>query len=155
MATVTDKIAYARGLKDGLNLQDVGISKLFDAVLDALDAAAVDLNNHETDINELDECLNEVFTELDTLEEDVVALEEVVDDWDDMICECCEDDDEYDDDSDDDWDDIPDDFEPDGNVIALVCPDCGEDIALDLDVFRTGMEIDCPNCDRVLFSNDN
>ena len=144
MATVTDKIAYAKGLKDGLSLQDAGAAKLFEAVLDALDAIAETLGDHDEDIESMDECLEDIYDELEALDE--------------FICEICEDEDDDDEDDGfmDDWEDEADGYDAqEGDVIGIVCPGCGEDVALDMDVFRTGVEVECPNCGHVLFNDEN
>ena len=122
--TVSEKVAYLKGLAEGLGLNgESREDKLLAAVIDTLDVMAQEidsLNENQLDIGE----------ELDALSDDLSDVESVVfdedDDDDDDCCCCCDDD-----------------------MFSVVCPACDEEITLDESVLDLG-EIECPNCGEKL-----
>ncbi|MCR5149623.1 MAG: hypothetical protein K6B52_00160 [Clostridiales bacterium] len=127
--SMTEKVAYLKGLADGLAIDESKPeSKLIKSIIGVLDdmAAAVDA---------IDEDIDEVCEQLDAVDEDLGELEEFVYD-EDCCCGCDDDDyDDFDDDEDEDEDDYYD----------VECPDCGEVITIDSDILEEG-SIECPNC---------
>ncbi len=122
--TVSEKVAYLKGLAEGLGLGgDSKEDKLIGAIIETLDLMADEidsLNENQLDIGE----------ELDVLSDDLAEVENIVydDDWDeDDDCCCCDEDD----------------------MFSVVCPACNEEITLDESVLDMG-EIECPNCGETL-----
>ena len=132
--SVIEKVAYLKGLADGLNLEsDTKEGKLFSAIIDALEEIA-------EEIEELNDNALDIGDELDALSDDLAEVEDIVygefdeDDFDDEDEE--EDEDDYD------FDD--EDFED-----SVVCPACNNELLLDESVLELG-QIECPNCGEML-----
>ena len=126
--TITEKVAYLKGLADGLDLDKDPSKegKLISKIIDILEDIGLAVEDLEEEVEVIGE-------ELDAMSEDLADVEEMVfDEFDD------EDDDE---DEDDEFDfaDLGDDF------FEIECPECGEDLVIDESIFEVG-EIDCPNC---------
>jgi len=120
--TISEKVAYLKGLADGLNL-DTETSKegkLFAAIIDILEEVGMSIE----DLEETTEALGE---ELDAVSDDLADVEEYLLDEDDEDDEdddsCCEDDDFF----------------------EVECPNCEETLVIDQDVLEAG-EVQCPNC---------
>lgn len=122
--TLNEKVAYIRGLADGLKLDDNKDEvKVINAIIDLLEDVAMS----QTDIEDL---YDELSQQVDEIDEDLGNVEEIL--YDDECCDC---DDEYDDDD-----------EP---FYEVTCGKCGEKICVSEDVLLEG-EIECPNCGEVL-----
>ena len=121
--TVSEKVAYLKGLAEGLGIgSETKEEKMLTAILEALDVIA-------EEIDSLDENQLDIGEELDALSDDLADVESVVyDEWDDDEDECCCDEDD---------------------MFSVVCPACNEEITLDESVLDLG-EIDCPNCGEKL-----
>ena len=121
--TISERIAYIKGLAEGLGLDE---SKPESRI-----------------INELIDALGEIVGELNDTQDDVMLLEEHIDavdeDLDDLETFVYED---FDDDG-----DSCDDVEED--IYEVECPNCGETICVDEDIVLDG-SIDCPNCGEKL-----
>ena len=132
---LTEKAAYLKGLKDGLNLNtETAEGKLIAALIDLVDEMAASV----TDIEDMSYAVSE---ELDAIEDELDAIEEVLDD---------EFEEDYEDDDDEDEVDDDEDYEFDDDVIYEVkCPTCGEVINLDEEMLDAG-KIECPNCGEAL-----
>ena len=130
---LTEKAAYLKGLKDGLNLNtETPEGKLIEALIDLVDEMAASV----TDIEDMSYAITE---ELDAIEDMLDAIEEVLDE---------DFEDEYEDDEYEDEDDEG--YEFDDEVIYEVkCPTCGEVINLDEEMLEAG-GIECPNCGEKL-----
>ncbi|MGE4483516.1 MAG: CD1247 N-terminal domain-containing protein [Oscillospiraceae bacterium] len=127
--TVSEKVAYLRGLCDGLKIDsESDEGKLFTAVIDVLGDIASDLEDIEE--NALD-----IGDELDAISDDLADVENYV---------FGEDEDEDDEDEDDDYE-----FDEDEFVYSVTCPSCNEEITVSEDILELG-EIDCPNCGEKL-----
>lgn len=136
--TTSEKVAYLKGLADGLGLdKENKQDKLLTAVIEVLETVAKDLD--ELEANSLD-----LADEIDAISDDLADVEEIVySDYD-------EDDDDYDDDYDD--------YEgecccghhhDEPTFYEVTCPACGNTITIDEDVLALG-KIECPNCGEVL-----
>jgi len=136
--TMTEKVAYLKGLMAGLELDETKKeTKVFNAILDVLSEMAASVTDCEDDIISLGE-------EVDELTESVSDLEdEVYDEEDDDDC-CCGDDD--DDDCDCDCCDCGD-CDDDDETFEFTCPDCGEKLFLDEEVLEAGC-VKCKACGR-------
>lgn len=117
---IMEKIAYLKGMADGLEL-DKKESKLLSALVDVLE----DLALEQLDMKDT---LDEVGDGLDVVSDDLEDVEKVVygEDYDE---------DDEDDDSQD--------------CYATACPTCGEMIYFDEDILEDG-EVLCPNCGEKL-----
>ncbi|MBE6786983.1 MAG: hypothetical protein E7537_01390 [Ruminococcaceae bacterium] len=122
---ICEKIAYIKGLAEGLKLDD---TKPEGKVL----AAIIDLLGDITDeICDIEEGCEEIIEQIDAVDEDLADLEEYVYE------------DEYDDDDDDDCDcdcDCCDD-----EVYEIECPACNDVIYLDEEMLEEEGMV-CPNC---------
>ena len=114
--TVTEKVAYLKGLAKGLDLaQDKAETKMFNAIMEVLEDMALTVSDLEDEVAELGE-------QIDAVDEDLADVEEFV--FDDDECGGCDDDDE---------------------MYEVECPACHETIYLDESILEDG-EIECPNC---------
>ena len=124
--TITEKVAYLKGLADGLDLDKDPSKegKLISKIIDILEDIGLAVEDLEEEVEVIGE-------ELEAMSEDLEDVEEIVFD-------------EFDDDDDDDDDEI--DFADLGDdFFEIECPECGEDLVIDESIFDVG-EIACPNC---------
>lgn len=117
--TISEKVAYIKGLADGLVLDDNNKQdKLLKAIIDVLDDIALT-------VEDLEDCSAELAEQIDAVDEDLAALEDVVyeedDDCDDCCCDC------------------------DDDMYEVECPNCHDIIYVDEDMLCEE-SIDCPNC---------
>ena len=137
---ICEKIAYIKGLAEGLSLDDsTKEGKILNAIIDLLG----DITEEICDIE--DGC-DELLEQIDAVDEDLASLEDIIyeDDEDDCECDCdcdCEDDEVYE-------IECPacnDVIYLDADMLAeegMVCPNCGTDLEFDFD----GCDCDC-DCD--------
>lgn len=158
--TTSEKVAYLKGLADGLGLgRETKEEKLIAAIIDTLECIALD-------IEDLEEAADELGEEIDAISDDLSAVEEVV--FDECCCGdyddecCCGDDDECC-------------SEPrhedecgcgghghhhgggccgghghhHGVMYEVTCPACNNTITIDEEILNLG-SIQCPNCDGIL-----
>ena len=170
--TTSEKVAYLKGLADGLGLdKDNKQDKLLTAIIDVLEAVALDIEDLEENALDLGE-------EIDAISDDLAAVEEIVyeeDGFEDDACcggyddECCCGDDHHHDDGcccgeDHHHDDGcccgEDHHHDDGCCCGghhhgdpvfyeVTCPACEKTITVDEDVLALG-KIECPSCGEVL-----
>ncbi|MBS5623207.1 MAG: hypothetical protein KHW69_09235 [Clostridium sp.] len=118
--TNTEKVAYIRGLAEGLELDDSKKEvKVLNAIIDLLDDLAMSLAD-------LEDGYSDMADQLDAVDEDLGSLE----------------DDFYGDDEDDEDDE-------DTCYYEVTCPNCYETICLSEDIIEDG-QMDCPNCGETL-----
>ncbi|HZK45760.1 MAG: hypothetical protein KIG48_08490 [Eubacteriales bacterium] len=132
-----EKVAYLRGVVDGMDLGNDKYGKLFKLIVDTLDEIADTVDENEEAIIDMDECIDDICDELSDIDECL-----------DGLCECC-DCSSCDDDDDCDCDCCGDecDFADDGYV-EVECPHCGETIYFDEDMLESDGELICPNCNE-------
>lgn len=120
---ICEKIAYIKGLAEGLSLDETTKEgKILTAIIDLLG----DITEEICDIE--DGC-DELMEQIDAVDEDLASLEEII--YEDDECDCCDDDDDYD--------------CCDDEVYEIECPACNDVIYLDADMLaEEGMT--CPNC---------
>lgn len=127
--TISEKVAYLKGLAEGLDLQKEKSkeSKMLTAMIDVLEEMAFSIE----DLEEASELLNEG---LDAVSEDLEDVETILfcDEDDDCLCDC-------DDDCDCDCTCDEDGF------FSVACPSCEEELMIDESVLEAG-KIVCPNC---------
>ena len=118
--TISEKVAYLKGLAEGLELdtEKSKEGKLISVMIGILEEIGLSIEDLEENTQALGE-------EIDVLSDDLSDVEDVVFDED-------EDEDEDDEDYDDDW------FE-------VECPTCEEPLVIDDKALADGM-IQCPNC---------
>lgn len=118
MMTITEKVAYLKGLMEGLDLdKTTKEGKILSAMADILE---------DLSLTVADNC-----DQIDAIDEDLESLEEYV--YEDF---------DFDD---DDYDDLYGD-ENDAGEYEFECPNCHEVVFIDESVFDEGKEIECPNC---------
>lgn len=132
--TITEKVAYVRGLMEGLDLDaDKKEVKVLNAVIELLDDMAATVSELEEGYQDMADQLDEVDADLGDLEEEFYGG------CDDDECDCCC--------GDDDDEDLED--EMDDCYYEVTCPSCQETICLSEDLIAEG-KIDCPNCGETL-----
>ncbi|MBR2868857.1 MAG: hypothetical protein IKB88_07345 [Clostridia bacterium] len=125
--TLTEKVAYLKGLAEGLALDESKPEiKVIKAMMDILDDLALTVADLEDGMDLISEQLDAVDEDLDELEGFVY---EEFDDDDDCCCDdCCDEDEEF---------------------YDVECPACHEVIGIDIDTLEEG-SIECPNCGELL-----
>lgn len=118
--TITEKVAYLRGLAEGLNLDDNNKQdKLIKAIIGVLDDMALT-------VSDLEDGCAELCEQIDAVDEDLSAVEDLIyedEDYDECDCDCdCADDEVY----------------------EIECPNCHDLIYLDQD--ELDQDIKCPGC---------
>ena len=122
---ISEKVAYLKGLAEGLNLDtESKEGKLIAAIIDVLDDMAEKFADVEDELCDVEDGLDAVSDDLSDVEE---ALYEM-DDEDD------EDEEDYDDDE---------------SYFETTCPVCQEEIVFDEDTLDSG-ESRCPKCGEKL-----
>ena len=114
---ICEKIAYIKGLAEGLGLDDATKEgKVLTAIIDLLE----DITEEICDIE--DGC-DELMEQIDAVDEDLASLEDIIyEDDDDCDCDCCED-----------------------EVYEIECPACNDIIYLDGEMLEEEGMV-CPNC---------
>lgn len=125
--TVSEKVAYLRGLAEGMSLdENENSTKLFNAMIDVLDEIASELSDIEEDCEDLNDYIEEVDEALGDLEEFVYG--DGCDCDCDCDCDCCDDD----------------------QFVDVTCPACGEEITIDVDAIDEDGQVECPACGELL-----
>ena len=116
---ICEKIAYIKGLADGLDLdKTTNEGKILAAIIDLL-------GDMTEEICDIEDGCDELMEQIDAVDEDLASLEEIVyDDEDGCDCDCEDCDDE---------------------VYEIECPNCNDTIYLDADMLEEEGMI-CPNC---------
>ena len=122
MGYTKEKVAYLRGLADGLQLGDDMNGKLFKAIIETLDDMASAIDENEEAIIDLDESIDELCDEISDLDDVLDALIDA------------------DEDDDDDYEDE--------DFVEVECEGCGETIYFDQDMLESDDELICPNCNH-------
>ena len=131
--TTTEKVAYLKGLMEGMKLDtETNEGKLLSVIADILGDMAEDMEDMASDLFDLGE--------------DVDAISDDLSDVEDYLC-----DDEDDDDEDEDWDEDDEDEDEDEEPLffEVTCPACEKTITVDEDVLNLG-SIQCPNCGEMM-----
>ena len=139
--TVSEKVAYLKGLADGLGIKDsTNEGKLMLAVIDVLEAMADDIEAVDAHAKDLSDSISDISEDMEYLEDlcigdmddDDEDYDEIDDDDDDAdvctgCCGSCGDEQEY----------------------EVTCPKCGETITVYEEDLDFG-SIRCPKCDDEL-----
>lgn len=119
--TILEKVAYLRGLSEGLGIDDQSKEgRMFKGIIDILDDMALTVSDLEDDVAEISDGLDEIDEDLGALEDEFYADEE--------------DDDEL--------------FNED-ELYEVTCPSCGDAIYVNEDMLDEGF-IHCPSCNEKL-----
>ena len=127
--TVTEKVAYLKGLAEGLALDESKPeTKIINAMMDVLDELA-------RPVSDLEDGMDLISEQLAAVDEDLDELEGFVyEELDDCDCDDCDCDDCYDDEE---------------EYYDVECPSCGEVICVDREILEEG-SITCPSCNELL-----
>ena len=126
--TTTEKVAYLKGLMEGMKLDtETNEGKLLSVIADIL--------------GDMSEDMEDMASDLFDLGEDVDAISDDLSDVEDFLC-------------DEDWDDEEDEDDPDEDdgeplFFEVTCPACENTITVDEDVLNLG-SIQCPNCGEMM-----
>lgn len=123
---LTEKIAYIKGLAEGLNLDESKPEvKVINAIVELLDDMAYS-------VSDMEELYDELSAQVDEIDQDLADVESDV--YDDEDCDCC---------------DCFDDEDEENPFYEVTCGACGQKINVSEDVLLEG-EIECPNCGELL-----
>lgn len=129
---MTEKIAYIKGLTEGLELDNSKNEvKVINQILELLDQMAAE-------VEELQDCYDDAVDVVDAINDDLSDLEEYVydiDDEEDSCSDCCS------------CGDSDDDEE--NPLYEITCPQCDNKFVSGEDSIVTG-EVECPECGAVL-----
>ena len=128
-----EKIAYLKGLMDGMKLPEDDNTKILRAIADCLDSMADELETESARV--------------DMLEGDLDEINEDIDELDEVIGFLLEEEDEDEDDEDDEDFDWEDDFD------YFTCPECGEIVPVDGEMLSEESDPICPKCNAKLFGD--
>lgn len=131
--TLSEKVAYIKGLAEGLKLDvEKDEVKVINAIIDLLAEMADSTDSIEASVEEIGSQLDEVDYALADLEED---FDDFLDEMDNDYCDC------------DDCFDCDDD--EDEEFYEVTCPSCGKEICVEEDILLCG-EVECPECGEIL-----
>lgn len=120
--SMLESVAYLKGLAEGLDVNEsTKEGKLLLAIVGVLDEMAESINDIEDVCQEFDELIDVIDEDLGDLEDDFYGCD----------------------------DDEDDDFDDEDSLYEVVCPKCEDTIFLDEDMLIEG-EIACPNCGQKL-----
>lgn len=125
--TVTEKVAYLKGLMEGLSIDtEKPEGKILKAMADILDDLSVSVSDLEEDMDDIKEYVDE-------LDDDLTEVEDIV----------------YDDAEEDDDSDFEDEDDEDegGDFVEVECPYCGETVYFDPEDVDPE-NIVCPSCNQ-------
>ena len=130
--TTTEKVAYLKGLMEGMKLDtETNEGKLLSVIADILGDMAEDMEDMASDLFDLGE--------------DVDAISDDLSDMEDYLC-----DEDWDDEDDEDWEDEEEDEDEEEPLFfEVTCPACEKTITVDEDVLNLG-SIQCPNCGEMM-----
>lgn len=122
-----EKVAYLKGLLDGLEVEDENQKKIYAALVEALDALARDMTDQLEVIDELRDMYEDLSDDYTQLDENLEVLEQ------DLAELYGEDDMEE---------------EPDFDEIyeSVTCPKCGHLFYYDPEAYEEGEQLECPGC---------
>ncbi len=134
-----EKVAYLKGLLDGVDLKDEATKRIFLAVVDALNEVAVELDEHAEILEEQQDMVDGLSDDFDALDDEVTELRDAVcDGSDECACENCREDDDDDDDDDED--------EFDETYVSVTCPSCGHVFYYQPAEYGEEEKLQCPGC---------
>ena len=125
--TITEKVAYLKGLIEGMEIDAATKEgKILKAIMDVLSDVALSVEDLEATVQEMGEQVDTIDEDLDALETDYYDEYDECDDDCDCDCDCCDD-----------------------EFYDVTCPNCNEEFAVDEDTLLDG-GVDCPLCGKHL-----
>lgn len=131
-----ERIAYLRGLLDFMPREEKE-TKIYSAVVDALDSLASDLEEHMKLLELQREDYDSLADEVNDLQESIYDLEETLG---------ADSDDDYADSDDDDENDDEDDEELTESYISMTCPSCAYSFYYKYEDGKENEKLVCPSC---------
>ena len=129
---ITEMAAYLKGLVDGLELDSTTKEgKVISKMLEVIEEMAIRINDLEDDCDNLYDYVEEMATDIVSIEEDLYDDEAEYDDLDDLL------------DEEDDYD-----LFDDEDYYEIECPSCGEVICFSAEVDLD--ELACPACGELI-----
>lgn len=125
--TISEKVAYLKGLADGLELdkEKSKESKLITKIIDILEDLGFAVEDLEVEVEAVTDGLESMAEDLSDVE--TMVFDDFDEDDEDGSCGgCCS-------------------MLDDDDFFEIACPSCGEDIVIDESVLDIG-EVTCPNC---------
>ena len=151
MSEVAKKVAYLKGMAEGMDLKDDSVqNRLLLRMLETLEEIADEMEAIASRQDETEQYIDELDADLGEVEEFLFAEEE--DDEDDCECDCgCGHHHHHDEDEDEDeeWDEEDEDEGID--FIEYECPHCKTCVYYDQEAFDLEEEHLCPECGKELF----
>ena len=146
--TIKEKVAYMKGLAEGMDISAADDGKLFTIIIDTLSDIA-------NEIEELNENALDIGEELDAISADLADVEELLEDLElddedfdfDYDDEDDDDDDEYDEYEDEDYNCDCDNCGKGEFTIDVNCPECDAEIALNEENIANEA-VTCPACGK-------
>ncbi len=89
MSYIKEKVAYLRGLAEGLGVGSDSTGKLISEIIATLDVMADAVDENEAAIMELDECVDDIYEEIDNIDELLYDEEDDDDDFVEFECPNC------------------------------------------------------------------
>jgi chromosome segregation ATPase len=131
-----EKVAYLRGLMEGLSLDPASKEgKLFAAVADTLASMAAAIERLEDENEAFSNALEDLTDEVGELGDEVIEMQDSFDELEDLIDTLADDSGEDEDDED--------------TLYEIKCPSCEHEIVLNEDMLDEG-EMACPACGEEL-----
>ena len=124
--TISEKVAYLKGLADGLELdkEKSKESKLITKIIDVLEDLGFAVEDLEVEREAVTDGLESMAEDLSDVE--TMVFDDFDEDDDESCGGCCS-------------------MLDDDDFFEIACPSCGEDIVIDESVLDIG-EVTCPNC---------
>ena len=134
--TTSEKVAYLKGLAEGMGMENAGHGKLLNVIIDILEDLSLDLADTRGAVEELNDGMEEMGDDLSALEDEF--YDTVYGEFDPA---------EIDGDQDEEDDEEEDEDEEEEIFYSVTCPDCGTDLVLDEELLAEG-DIECPECGK-------
>lgn len=142
MGYLSERVSYLRGVIDGCALDKQSAqSRIFDAITELLEDIVMSVEGLDEKQERTDETLEDLVDQLDYLPfPDITGPGDYDDDEDEDY--------DGDEEDDEDFDDDDEDFDDDYPIEIFECPNCGEALPVDMDLFGDDDEVtvECPGC---------
>lgn len=134
MSYISEKVSYLDGLSDGMGIEkDEKYGKLLKGIIEALGAIAEELDEHDEYMEDLSDCVDDLYDEIEALDDAVFEDDDEEDDgFYEVDCPNC-------------GETVYVDEEMLDSEDGLICPNCNSPIELDLDECEEGC---CCHCDE-------
>ena len=140
MGYLTEKVAYLRGLAEGMKIDEkTDEGKVIAKLLEVLEEMSQNIDDISSEITETEERIDDLEEFADEVYEEL---------YDDEGCDCEHCHGEEDEEEDEDYDFLDDYDEEDGDDVdfyEIICPHCSEKVYFDEDMVKDG-NLSCPNC---------